>query len=87
MFAKNYDEVKRALVAKMNFHHRSVSGRWETNTESGRIEYVVRSYGTKVATFTDQGGAVVPDVFYSRTTSRHQNLARAYLPEAERAAA
>lgn len=43
------------------------------------VEYVVFSYDTPIAWVRRDGVAVIPLVRYSRTTSRHQNLARTEL--------
>lgn len=41
------------------------------------ISYVVYSYDTPIAWRLRDGSWTVPDVSYSRTTTRHQNLVRA----------
>lgn len=41
--------------------------------------YVVWSYVTPIAWVTDLGTVEVPDVHYSRTTTHHQTLCRAWL--------
>jgi hypothetical protein len=41
----------------------------------GDVDYVVYSYSTPIAWHTPKGW-VVPDVKYSRTTSRHQGVVR-----------
>lgn len=43
------------------------------------ISYVVYSYATPIAWVRADGVSVVPDVGYSATTTRHQNLCRAWL--------
>lgn len=43
---------------------------------AGDILYVVYSYFTPIAWFSDSKGWVVPDVKYSVTTSRHQGVVR-----------
>jgi hypothetical protein len=42
----------------------------------GRIRYTVYSYATPIAWVDADGKATVPDAYYSRTTSRHQGIAR-----------
>ncbi len=44
-----------------------------------RITYVVYSYQTPIAWVVDGRDVVIPDVVYSLTTGRHQNLVRASL--------
>lgn len=41
--------------------------------------YHVISYSTEIATWTPGEGADVPDAYYSRTTTKQQNLCRAWL--------
>lgn len=43
------------------------------------FRYVVWSYSTPIAGVTRGGEVVIPDLYYSSTTSRGQNLCRAYL--------
>lgn len=52
-----------------------------TTTDKGRIEraYVVFSYATPIAWYTERHGWVIPPVKYSRTTSTHQG--KLYLVE------
>lgn len=38
--------------------------------------YVVYSYATPIAWWTDQAGWTIPEVKYSATTSRHQSIVR-----------
>ncbi len=45
------------------------------NAEKTADFYVVKSYITPIAWFTE-GAWVIPDVRYSSTTSRHQNIVR-----------
>ena len=42
----------------------------------GRVTYIVWSYGTPIAWHATRRGWVIPDVSYSRTTSRHQGEVR-----------
>lgn len=46
---------------------------------AGRIVYTVISYRTPIAWVLSDGQRVIPDVHYSTTTSRQQNLCRTYL--------
>lgn len=41
--------------------------------------YVVKSYNTPIAWVTEDGTVTIPDTRYSATTSRQQNLCRAWL--------
>lgn len=41
--------------------------------------YVVKSYNTPIAWITEDGTVTIPDTKYSATTSRQQNLCRAWL--------
>lgn len=41
--------------------------------------YIVYSYGTPIGWVTSDNEVVIPDVTYSRTTSRHQNMVRLHL--------
>lgn len=40
----------------------------------GRLSYTVYSYRTPIGWVLDDGSVVIPPVFYSRTTARHQGL-------------
>ena len=39
-------------------------------------QYVVYSYGTAIAWWSEDGGWIVPDTYYSNTTSGHQGIAK-----------
>lgn len=56
---------------------------FEGNTMSAYLDdrggYHVISYSTEIATWTPGEGADVPDAYYSRTTTKQQNLCRAWL--------
>lgn len=41
-----------------------------------RPTYVVISYDTPIAWWSDERGWVIPNVFYSHTTSKHQTIVR-----------
>jgi hypothetical protein len=43
--------------------------------------YVIFSYDTPIAWRDVEGRWFIPSVTYSRTTSKHQGMCRAYLPE------
>lgn len=43
------------------------------------IHYTVVSYTTPIAWVKNDGTVVIPDAYYSPTTSNHQGLCRAYL--------
>lgn len=43
---------------------------------TGRVDYIVHSYGTPIAWHRTDSGWTVPDVRYSATTSRHQGEVR-----------
>lgn len=45
----------------------------------GAPVYVVKSYDTPIAWVADGGDRVIPDVKYSSTTSRQQNICRNHL--------
>lgn len=45
------------------------------------FRYVVLSYGTPIAGITDSGERVFVEDKFSSTTSRHQNLVRAWMRE------
>lgn len=44
--------------------------------DAGSVEYVVVSYGTPIAWRVLDGSWIIPDVKYSSTTSRHQNIVK-----------
>lgn len=57
------------------FTHRSMSATWQ------QIGYVVYSYTTMIALYDPQTHIrTLSTRYYSPTTSRHQNLAAAWLP-------
>jgi hypothetical protein len=47
---------------------------------AGKIVYTVMSWATPIAWVTSDGTVTVPEVAYSPTTARHQNLCRSSLP-------
>lgn len=49
---------------------------YEAALEDGSIRYTIYSYATPIAWVTADGKATVPEVFYSKTTSRQQNIVR-----------
>ncbi|GAA4100962.1 hypothetical protein [Actinomadura miaoliensis] len=53
--------------------------RYDDDRRSSGIIYTVRSYATPIAWVRADGRMVVPPVTYSPTTTRHQNLCRAWL--------
>lgn len=62
------------LARKVDFEGSSISAKMHPDGM-----YVVKSYDTPIAYWTKGKGAVVTDHFFSRKTSRHQNLCRAWL--------
>ena len=54
-------------------------GEWRDRFEADRPDYVVWSYATPIV-WHGRRGWTVPDVRYSRTTSRHQSYATLFLP-------
>lgn len=47
------------------------------------VHYVVTSHGTPIGWETRLGSTVIPDVKYSVSTTRHQNILRRTWPEAK----
>lgn len=70
-----YRQIPTLLRGKRPFRGNSM--RAEYNSLTG--EYKVYSYETVIAGWTNLSGAWVSDDYYSVTTSRHQNLCRAWL--------
>lgn len=58
-------------------------GTWRVYYEELPVMYTVMSYDTPIAWITFNNISFVPNVFYSRTTSHHQNLALVHLPGVE----
>lgn len=56
--------------------------RYEADNRNHGIVYTVRSYATPIAWVRADGQTVIPSVGYSVTTTRHQNLCRAWLAAA-----
>ena len=53
--------------------------RYDADNRAHGIVYTVRSYATPIAWVRADGRTVIPPVGYSLTTTRHQNLCRAWL--------
>ena len=70
MSTSNYREIPALLQARVPFEGNTMSA---TLSPSGIYE--VYSYATVIATVAD-GQVHVSDKYYSKTTSRHQNLCR-----------
>jgi hypothetical protein len=73
--ASNYREIPALLRAREPFEGNSMSAAYERYAMGG-MAYVVRSYGTEIASLLPDGQKVINDTKYSHTTSRHQNLVR-----------
>lgn len=52
---------------------------WAKKINEDSPTYVVYSYGTPIAWVAEDGRVVIPDESYSTTTTRQQNLCRAWL--------
>lgn len=52
------------------------AARYREDYNNNLLAYVVTSYGTPIAWVTYTGKIYIPDVKYSVSTTRHQNLAR-----------
>lgn len=66
-----YHEMPYHLSRREPFTGNSASARW--NSQGC---YEVRSYDTIIATYRTGEGWTIPEEYYSRTTSRLQNLVR-----------
>ena len=66
-----YREIPRLISRREPFTGNSASAQWNSSGV-----YEVRSYRTVIATYTPGTGWNVPEEYYSRTTSRLQNLVR-----------
>lgn len=53
---------------------------WAQRLLDHNVSYIVWSYSTPIAWYDDERGWYVPDVKYSVTTSKHQNIVRASVP-------
>ncbi len=53
--------------------------RYRADTEDPGVVYTVLSYRTPIAWVRADGEVVIPDEWYSVTTSRHQGMCRAWL--------
>lgn len=53
--------------------------RYDADNRNPGIVYTVRSWATPIAWICATGQIVIPDVGYSISTTRHQNLCRAWL--------
>lgn len=58
-----------------------LSGKWlgDWQNDASNVIYVVRHYSTPVAWVTSAGKIVIPDAYYSPTTTRVQNACRVAL--------
>ena len=56
---------------------------YDADSRGGGIVFAVRSYATPIAWVRVDGRTVIPPVTYSPTTTRHQNLCRAWLARAD----
>jgi hypothetical protein len=56
--------------------HPAARERYEALLAMQAVAYTVYSYQTPIGWVSTDGTAEVPEIFYSRTTTRHQNLAR-----------
>lgn len=66
-----YREIPHLISRRREFNGNSARARW---TSDG--VYEVRSYSTTIATYTPGTGWNIPEEYYSRTTSRLQNIVR-----------
>lgn len=66
-----YSDMPGLLSRRKPFTGNSASARW--NSQGC---YEVRSYSTVIATYRTGEGWNIPEEYYSRTTSRLQNLVR-----------
>jgi hypothetical protein len=53
--------------------------RYDADNRNPGIVYTVRSWATPIAWIRATGHVVIPDVSYSVSTTRHQNLCRTWL--------
>ena len=67
----SYQDMPGLLSRRKPFTGNSASARW-TDSET----YAVYSYSTVIATWTPETGWRVPEEYYSRTTTRLQNIVR-----------
>lgn len=49
---------------------------WLELYQNSSIIYTVMSYGTPIAWVTSNGEIVIPSIYYSNSTSKHQNIVR-----------
>lgn len=66
----SYQDMPGLLSRRREFTGNSASARWTGET------YQVRSYSTVIATYSTATGWTVPEDYYSRTTTRLQNIVR-----------
>lgn len=66
-----YHAMPYKLTRREPFTGNSASARWNS-----RGVYEVYSYSTVIATYVIGEGWTIPEEYYSRTTSRLQNLVR-----------
>ena len=69
-----YNEIPSLLSKRSEFEGNSMSARFD-----GAGIYTVLSYSTPIATVHHETGVWISETKYSRTTSRHQNLCKAWL--------
>lgn len=67
----SYQDMPGLLSRRREFTGNSASARW--NSQGC---YEVRSYSTVIATYRTGTGWNIPEEYYSRTTSRLQNIVR-----------
>lgn len=90
----NYSDAARKIANLRPFRGGSWHGQDGPSNDTGRLPrewveqfrqdqnkiiYAVYSYATPIAWVTEDGTATIPDVSYSRTTTRQQNAARVAL--------
>lgn len=90
MSKSNYRQIPQKLHRKEEFTGNTMRGRWEYayadfrhldhRVSKGNWAYLVYSYATVIALWDpSEGTAIVNTGRYSNTTTRHQNLCRAWL--------
>lgn len=70
MTYSNYSQVESAIRDRVPFRGNSATG------ELFYGVYMVSSYGTLIASFSEDEGAWVSSAYYSKTTSRLQNVVK-----------
>lgn len=66
-----YQDMPGLISRRKEFTGNSASAQWNSSGV-----YEVRSYRTVIATYTPGTGWNIPEEYYSRTTSRLQNIVR-----------